>query len=161
MVIYHTTNNLNTLTILPVSGKSGIVPPLRDYKIVYRNTRIPTKIMSYVGNTQVSNNVYREEENLIIEINSVPTNSQLTVVCSGNNIEIDALHIINEDIVSIISDLPIKTIVKQRIDDIMFSEELTIKKKRIEIRKLANGKNWIERKYIDLLLKLLEYIKEM
>ena len=43
----------------------------------------------------------------------------------------------------------------------MFSKEFTIKKKRIEIRKLANGKNWIDRKYIDLFLKLLEYIKEV
>ena len=43
----------------------------------------------------------------------------------------------------------------------MFSKEYTISKKRIEIRKLANGKNWIEKKYIDLFLKLLEYIKEV
>ena len=43
----------------------------------------------------------------------------------------------------------------------MFSKEFSIKKKRIEIRKLANGKNWIDRKYIELFLKLLEYIKEV
>ena len=62
---------------------------------------------------------------------------------------------------AIISDLPIKTIVKEKIDNIMFSKELNIKKKRIEIRKMANGKNWIQRKYIDLFLKLLEYIQEV
>ena len=43
----------------------------------------------------------------------------------------------------------------------MFSKQYTINKKRIEIKKLANGKNWIERKYIDLFLKLLEYIREV
>ena len=120
-----------------------------------------SKVLSYIGNTQVSNRCYTEEENLIIEVENVPTDAQLTIICSGENIEIDALHIINEDIASIIGDLPIKTIVKQKIDDIMFSKEFTIKKKRIEIRKLANGKNWIDRKYIDLFLKLLEYIKEV
>ena len=43
----------------------------------------------------------------------------------------------------------------------MFSKEHDLKKKRIEIRKLANGKNYIDKKYIDLLLKLLEYINEI
>ena len=83
---------------------------------------------------------------------------------TGKNYDINFVveeDIINEDIVSIISELPIKTIVKQKIDDIMFSKEYTINKKRIEIKKLANGKNWIERKYVDLFLKLLEYIREM
>ena len=149
------------VTILPVSGKVGIAPSTRDYKILFRNTRVPSKVLSYVGNNQVTNKCYFDDGNLIIEIDNVPTSSQLTIVCSGENIEIDALHIINEDIASIISDLPIKTIVKEKIDRIMFSKEFTIKKKRIEIRKLANGKNWIERKYIDLFLKLLEYIKEV
>ena len=91
----------------------------------------------------------------------IPTKQQLTIFCKGEDIEIEAITIIEDDVVSIISDLPIKTVVKQKIDDIMFSKEFTIKKKRIEIRKLANGKNWIERKYIDLFLKLLEYIKEV
>ena len=122
---------------------------------------MPSKVLSYVGNNSVTNRCYYDEGNLIIDIDNVPTNSQLTIICSGDAIEIDALHIINEDIASIIGDLPIKTVVKEKIDSIMFSNELTIKKKRIEIRKLANGKNWIERKYIDLFLKLLEYIKEV
>lgn len=149
------------LTILPVSGKAGIIPDTRDYKLVFRNTKIPSKVLSYVGNNQVVNKIYKEDDNLIVELENIPTNGQLTIVCNGEDIEIDALHIINEDIVSIISDLPIKTVVKQKIDNIMFSKEFTIKKKRIEIRKLANGKNWIERKYIDLFLKLLEYIENV
>jgi YD repeat-containing protein len=111
--------------------------------------------------TQLQRKSYIENDNLIVEVSDIPTDSQLTIMCSGSNIEMDALRIINEDIVSIISDLPIKTIVKQKIDSIMFSKDFSIKKKRIEIRKMANGKNWIERKYIDLFLKLLEYIKEV
>ena len=102
------------LTILPVSGKVGIVPKTRNYKIVFRNTRMVSKVFSYVGNTQVANNCYTDDSLLVIEVDNVPTDSQLTIVCIGENIEIDALHIINEDIASIISALPIKTIVKQR-----------------------------------------------
>ena len=149
------------LTILPVSGKVGIAPQTRNYKILFRNTNIPSSVNTYIGNIQVANRCHKEDADLMIEIDNVPTNSQLTLVCSGENLEMDAIHIINEDIESIISELPIKTIVKNKIDNIMFSKDYTIKKKRIEIRKLANGKNWIERKYIDLFLKLLEYIKEV
>ena len=149
------------LTILPVSGKKGIVPDNRNYKIRFKNTKPTSVVSSFVGSNRISNNCYKDDTDLIVEVSNVPTTSQLTLVVSGDDIEIDAIRIINEDIVSIISDLPIKTIVKQRIDDIMFSNELDLKKKRIEIRKLAHGKNYIERKYVDLLLKLLEYINEV
>lgn len=153
--------NNYVLTILPVGGKLGIIPEKRDYKIRFKNTKIAANISSYVGNNKLENKYYREDNDLVMEIKDVPTNGQLTIICKGNDIEIDALRIINEDIVSIISDLPIKTVVKEKIDSIMFSKEYNIKKKRIEIRKLANGKDWIEKKYVDLFLKLLEYIKEV
>ena len=137
------------------------MPKTRDYKIRFRNTKQSSRILSYVGNIQVRNECYIDGSDLVVEIENVPVTSQFTLVCSGDNIEIDALRIINEDIVSIISDLPIKTVVKQRIDDIMFSNELNLNKKRIEIRKLAHGKDYLEKKYIDLFLKLLEYINEV
>ena len=84
----------------------------------------------------------------------------LVVNCKKDKLVIDNLQILKDDIVSIISDLPIKTIVKEKINNIMFSN-LLYSKKKIQIRKLANGNNYIERKYIDLLLKLLEYINEV
>ena len=55
----------------------------------------------------------------------------------------------------------LKEQLKQKIDDIMFSKELDLKKKRIAIRKLAHDKEYLESKYINLLLKLLEYINEV
>ena len=160
-VEYVYTKNNYKVTILPVAGKVGIIPKKRSYKILFRNTRMPSRIVSYIGNNQVYNKCYTRSSDLIIEIDDVPTTEQMTLICNGDNMEIEAINIINEDIVSIISDLPIKTVVKQKIDSIMFSKDYTIKKKRIEIRKLANGKNWIERKYIDLFLKLLEYIEKV
>jgi hypothetical protein len=80
----------------------------------------------------------------------------LTLNCKGKDIEISADRIINEDIESIISDLQIETSMKEKIDAILFSN-LSIKKKRIEIRKLS--KNGLERKFVKLFLKLLEYIE--
>lgn len=153
--------NNYSLTILPVSGKKSIVPSTRNYKIVFKDTKPDAKVTSYVGSNKVDNKSYKDGDDLVVELENISTSAQLTVVCSGENIEIDAIRIINEDIVSIISDLPIKTVVKQRIDSIMFSDKLTTAKKRIEIRKLAHGKDYLERKYIDLFLKLLEYISEV
>lgn len=155
------TKNNYRLTILPVNGKAGIIPNKRNYKIRFKNTKPTSVVSTFVASTRISNNCYKDDTDLIVEVNDVPTNNQLTIVCGGESIEIDASKIINEDIVSIISDLPVKTVVKERIDRIMFSNELDLKKKRIEIRKLANGKDYLERKYIDLLLKILEYINEV
>ena len=153
--------NSYNLTILPVDGKVGILPKTRDYKIRFRNTRAASKILSYVEGTPVENKSYSDDKDLVIEIKNIPTNKQFTLMCSGKDIEYDVLKIINEDMAEIISDLPIKTVMKDKVDSIMFSKELSIKKKRIEIRKLANGKLRLERKYIDLFLKLLEYISEV
>ena len=153
--------NSYNLTILPVEGKVGILPKTRDYKIRFRNTRAASRILSYVQGTPVDNKSYREDKDLVIEVKDIPTNKQFTLMCSGKDIEYDAMKIINEDISEIISDLPIKTTMKDKVDSIMFAKNLEIKKKRIAIRKLANGKERLERKYIDLFIKLLEYVAEV
>ena len=110
--------------------------------------------------TSLSLKTYVDGPDFIVEVKDVPTVGQLTVTCKGKDIEIDAVRIINEDIQRIISDLQIPTQMKEKIDEILFSD-YPIKKKRIEIRKLANGRLRLERKYIDLFLKLLEYIGEV
>ena len=70
----------------------------------------------------------------------------------------DAVRLINEDIDQIISDLQIETNLKEKIADILFSDE-SIRKKRISIRKLrVHGLN---RLFIKMFLKLLEYISEI
>ena len=74
------------------------------------------------------------------------------------DIEIDAIRLINEDIQNILGDLQISTELKFKIDAILFSD-LSIAKKRIEIRKLKNS--GLERKYVLLFINLLEYIEEV
>lgn len=149
------------LTILPVEGKVGVAPSKRSYKIRFKNTKPTSKVTSYVASTQINNNCYKDESDLIVEVDDIPSNEQLTIICSGKDIEIEALRILSDDIISIISDLPIKTSLKQKIDNIMFSNELDLPKKRIAIKKLVHEKEYLEKKYITLLLKLLEYINEV
>ena len=100
---------------------------------------------------------YVDGPNFIVEVKNIPTfGHQLTVNCKGQDIEIDAVRLVNEDIEGIISDLQIKTEQKDMIDKIMFSD-LSIRKKRIAVRRLQNKK--LERKFIQLCLKLLEYVE--
>ena len=93
----------------------------------------------------------------VINIEKVDTTKQITVFCKGQNIEIDSKRIINDDIDSIINDLQITTALKTRIAQIMF-DNLDISKKRIKLKKLH--KNGLEKTYINMFLKLLDYIKE-
>ena len=82
---------------------------------------------------------------------------QLTVNCKGRDIEIDAVRLINDDIESILIDLQINTYLKEDIAAIMFGDD-TISHKRIAIRKLK--KRGLSKEYIQLFLRLLEYISE-
>ena len=64
---------------------------------------------------------------------------------------------INDDVESILVDLQIETYLKEDIAKIMFSKD-TISHKRIAIRKLK--KKGLSKEYIQLFLRLLEYISE-
>ena len=153
---YTYVKNNYTVVVRPIEGKSGIIPDTRNYKFNFRNTKFADEVTVYINNTKVEFNKYYKNTSFIVEVNNVPTTSQLTVICKGNDIEISAERIFMEDIESIISDLQINTVMKERIDEILNRDE-PIKKKRIAIRKLE-GKG-LERKFINLFLKLLEYLE--
>ena len=148
-----------TLSIHPVEGKTGIIPEYRDYFIRFRNTRMPDRIDIDINSEIVTDyETYTDENDFIIKINNVNTLKQLNINCTGNNIEIDAVRIINEDIYEIISDLKIDTLLKERLAAILFSD-LEISKKRIAVRKLKNV--GLDQIFIKMFLKLLEYIEEI
>lgn len=155
---YNYLPNNYTIIIRSIDGKSGIVPDMRNYKIRFRNTKRANEVIAYFNSNQLNVNSYVSGPDFIVEINDVPTVGQLSINCKGKDIEIDAVRLINEDIASIISDLQIKTELKEKIDSIIFSD-LPIKKKRIEIRKLSKYK--LEPKFISLFLNLLEYIAQV
>ena len=91
----------------------------------------------------------------MIRLNDINVYEPIEVSIIGNNLEIETISVINEEIEGIIDDLEINTILKEKIDDIIFSE-LTVKKKRIGLRKLK--KQGLEPKFINMFIGLLEFI---
>ena len=150
--------NNYTLIIRPVEGKTGIIPAKRNYRIRFRNTREANDVIVYIDNEKVSSEHYIEDTDFIVEVNDVPTAKQLTINCKGKDIEIDAVRLINEDIDSIISDLQIKTVLKEKISRIVFANT-TIDKKRVEIKKLQ--KQGLDRTFVNMFMKLLEYVAQI
>lgn len=156
---YNYLANNYTLIIRPVEGKSGIIPDKRDYRIRFRNTRHADDVIIYLGQEKINNvNCYTDDTDFIVEVKEVPTTEQLTINCKGRDIEIDAVRLINEDIDSIINDLQIETILKEKIGRIIFSD-ISIDKKRIEIRKLK--KEGLDPRFINTFIKLLEYVAQI
>ena len=156
---YNYLPNNYTVIIRPVEGKPGIIPNKRNYKIVFRNTKESENVISYLNNTKIENTTYVSKNDFIVEVKGVNTLEQLTINCKGKDIEIDALRIINEDIEGILSYLPIETEIKELLDSILFNDSTTIKQKRLQIRRISSKK--LERKYIELFLKLLDYISQV
>lgn len=156
---YNYQQNNFTVIIRPTKGTPSVVPPTRNYKIRFRDVRKPSDVIVYIGEEKTTNFEYNIEENdLVVDVPNVPTNTQLSINCKGKDIEIEAERIINEDLDSILSDLQITTDLKELVASILFSEE-DIKKKRISIRKLR--RKGLHPKYITMFLKLLEYIAEL
>jgi len=153
---YNYRENNYTVIIRPLEGKTGIVPEKRNYRIRFRNIKKADDVIVYINDREVKPNTYVDNTDFVVEVNDVPTIGQLTINCKGKDIEIDAVRLINEDIGEIISDIPIETTSKEKIDEIMFSD-LPIKKKRIEIRKLKKEK--VDDLFIRLFLRLLEYVE--
>lgn len=156
---YNYLQNNFTVIIRPLEGKSGIIPDTRDYKIRFRNTRKADEVIVYLDKEIYESTSYTLDADFIVEVKNVKTTSQLSINCKGKDIEIDAVRLINEDIDSIISDLKIKTGLKEMISKIIFNNDLDISKKRIEIKKLKN--KGLDSKFISMFMKLLEYIQEI
>ena len=157
-VDYNYLTNNYTLIIRPLEGKTGIVPQTRNYRIRFRNTRQADDVICYIDDKKIDSQYYIEDNDFIVLVNDVPTSRQLTINCKGKDIEIDAVRLINEDIDSVIADLRIKTVLKEEIGKIIFSE-MTIDRKRIEIRKLS--KKGLDKVFINMFMKLLEYVAQI
>ena len=156
---YNYLSNNYTLIIRCIEGKSDLVCLKRNYKIRFRNTKMAEDVKVYSNDNVIPFTSYLMDNDFVIEIKDVSTTSQLTINCQGSDIEIDALMLINDDIDSILSDLKVPTNLKDTIAKILFSEELSISKKRIEIRKLKRKK--LDRRSIKIFLKLIEYMSEV
>lgn len=143
------------ITIKPKEGNLAINYPNRNYKLNLRNVRGTADVKVTVNLEPVAFRKYEDGNDLIIELNNINLNTRINVKCSGKDIEVSNFRVLNDDIEGIISDLFIETELKNKIDEIMFSN-LSIKRKRIEIRKLKSS--GLEPRFIKLFLKLLEYV---
>lgn len=157
-VDYNYMANNYTLIIRPVEGKTGIVPAKRNYRIRFRNTREANDVIVYVDSEKVECDSFVDDTDFIVEVSDVPTTKQLTINCKGKDIEIDAVRLINDDIDSIISDLQIRTNLKEEIGKIVFSKN-SIEKKRMDIRQLQ--KKGLDRSFVNMFMKLLEYVAQI
>ncbi len=155
---YNYLRNNYTVIIRAVEGKSGIVPVKRNYKMVFRNTKKADDVTVFFNNDKIEAKSAVDGNDFVVEVKDCPTIGQLTISCKGKDIEIDAIRIINDDVDSILMDLPIETYMKETIAGIMFGE-LPASKKRIEIRKLK--KSGLSKEYINLFLRLIDYINEV
>ena len=158
LIDYNYQANNYTLIIRSIEGKSNIVPITRDYKIRFRNTKKTDEVVANFNGVNLETNCYEDENDFIVEIKNVKTIGQLSINCKGKAIENDSIRLINEDIDSIISDLEVETKLKDKIASILFSN-LTIKKKRIQIKKLRRDK--LDSKFIKMFLRLLEYVEQI
>ena len=146
------------LIMKSVEGKSGIVPENRHYKFRFRNTKEPSNISVTFNGSPIRFMTYVDLNDFVVEIPEVKSIGNLSINLKGDNLEVNAMRIVNDDIAEIISDLQIETEIKNELDKILFGD-LSNKKKRIEIRKLKN--KGLDKKYMKLFLKLLEYVDEV
>lgn len=146
------------LTMKATDGKSGIAPEKRNYKIRFRNTKLINNITVLVDGFTADYKARKSDNDLIVEIPSVPTISNVEVLCSQTNMEISTTLILNEEINSIISDLLIPTRLKEECAKVMFDKDADVKTKRLNVRKLKN--KGLKKIYIKMFLKLLEFIQE-
>ena len=148
-----------TAIIRPVDGKTDVVPKERNYKVRFRNTRKPSDVIVYIGEDKKDDiKSYVDGNDFVVEVNEINPAKQVSINCKGQDIEISADRIINDDIDSIVSDLQIETSLKEKLAAILFSNE-EIKDKRIKIKKLR--RKGLHPKYVTMFMKLLEYIAEL
>ena len=157
---YNYMQNNYSVIIHSVDGKNSVIPEKRDYRVYFRNTKMADKVDVFFDGNKIEEGVSTEvtDTDFIVSIKDAPTNKQLTINCSGKDIEIDTGRIVNDDINSIINDLKIRTNLKESIARIVFSN-LSIKKKRIAIKKLS--KNGLEANFIKMFMKLYDYLAEI
>ena len=147
-----------TVMIRSVDGKTGIAPERRNYKLVFRNTKMPSVISVYFNNDAIKYEPYVDGNDFILELKDIPTIGQLTINCQGQGLDIDAIRLINDELDSILMDLRIDTYLKEDIAKVLFSND-SIDKKRIAIRKM--NKSGLSKEHIDLFLKLFDYMGEV
>ena len=101
---------------------------------------------------------YIDDNDFIVDLPPLSTLKQIVINCKGEDLELDQERLINYDLESILNDLPIPTKFKNMIGEILLKDS-SIQEKRIAVRKLS--RIGLHQKYVNLFLKLLEYMAEV
>lgn len=144
-----------TVNIKPLEGKFNVLPEKRTYTLRFKNTTNIKTVNVVVNNQTIPTINYYERNDLIIKINNIIPTANINVQIAGEHIDVPVLRLINDEVDSIINDLLIDTRIKEKISEIIFSDDI-IKKKRIQVRKLKNL--GLDNRTINVFLKLLEYV---
>lgn len=147
----------NYSVVINTSNKNNIVKK-RNYKVRFKNTINITDVFALYNKVPTDVKVYYDRDDFVVELTDIGSDGEVLINVKGNNIELEAISLINDDIREILNDLEIETSLKDKIDAILFSDEV-IRKKRIEIKKLKKYK--LDPKFINMFIKLLEYISNV
>ncbi len=127
----------------------------RSYLLRFKNTKNITEVV--ITDKMVKYNCYYDGNDFIVSLDNLIIGRNFEVNIKGKDILVSSVRVINEEIKEILYDLQIETKLKEKIDEILFSD-LEVKKKRIKIRKLK--RKGLDSKYIKIFINLLEYVEK-
>lgn len=128
----------------------------RNYILRFKNIKNISEIN--INDKMVQYNAYYDKDDFIIKIDNYIVGRDLEINIKGNDTFVSSVAYINEEIKDILYDLQIETRLKEKIDEIIFSD-IEIRKKRIKLRKLK--RMGLDTKYIKIFINLLEYIEKI
>ena len=143
-----------TFNIKRIDGKNLL--SRRSYILRFKNTKNITEIN--INDEMVKYNCYYDKDDFIIEIDNFIVGRDLEINIKGKDIFVSSVTYINEEIKDILYDLQLETELKEKIDEVLFSD-LEIRKKRIKLKKLK--RKGLDSKYIKIFINLLEYIEKI
>jgi len=150
---YHYEVDNYTFSIKKADGKNLISK--RNYIIRFKNTKNVTEIN--INDKMIKYNCYYDRDDFVIKIDNAVIGRDFEINIKGKDILVNEVRFINEEIKEILYDLQIETKLKERLDQVLFSD-LDVRKKRINIKKLK--RRGLENKYIKIFINLLEYIQK-
>lgn len=157
-VAYNYLPNNYSVIVRAIEGKSGIIPDKRNYIIRFRNTKETETVSVYFNQDKIAETHYTDNNDFVIEVKDVPTIGQLTVSVKGDNIEMNAARVMQDEIDDILNNLQIQTILKDEIAKVIFSND-DLRRKKINLTKLK--KKGLDQSFIKLFKKLLEYMDKI
>ena len=151
---YHYEEDNYKFNIHRESGKSLLGK--RTYLIRFKNIKNITEVI--INDKMINYTCYYDKDDFIVKIDNLITGRDLEINVKGKNSLVSSVSLVNEEIKEILYDININTSLKEKLDEILFSD-LEVRKKRIALRKLK--RKGLDNKYIKIFINLLEYIQKI